>query len=926
MSVSTLNLARTTLAEVWPGLAERLDLAHKRLQQELESCWGDVLVVLDAQADHLQRFAQAATAADVEGLRAAREQAAQQLLHEPLAQWERRRPYQRALLLFESYDHTLAELARALPEFVETNGSQTRATLQAWEPTALSGRLTWLRRAERRLALAQVVTEALPRLAWCRAALEGRFLLAVAQGIQQLRRNWEAARTALDAAALGETPAALSGTEMKRWAVIQKEAQAALAEWQAWPVQLQRELANRLLQQVIWGGVGKTGKDTVRRARYVTHWAEQGLALAAELRFEAALERSEDHLLGAAVDTLESLRDEARRLTEERNGFITWLRARQRDAAGDLTPQPQANVIPAASRLAEFSQGLQTTMSALPQTVLIQPRFTVAPSRWRHPRTLQPRAALAEAFARNGRAPLETLLQGIESSHQQIVREIEHAREVVTFGLGEITSERETQIANEALQNALALLEFQRAEARDWRPGAVAGAARILAEVFNETRLVLSRDRFGAFAHLGQQGLRRGGKLAWRSFVTGARASLRRAIESFKTAGENALMAIGWLAAPSVVAGEVTRRPLLPLEFTVDLSAKELPAIYRRLFRVEAVQDPRFLVGREEEMAALGEARALWEAGRPVSVLLVGERGSGKTSLINCALARPLAGLVVTRGEFNQRFTTAAEVRIFLAAMLDVPVAELETALGAERRVIILEELERAFLRQIGHYEAMRELQRLIAASCKTTLWIVVTNQIAFRLLNAAVALGQSFSHRLNAASIHPAALREAILLRHNLSGLRLQFSAARVENGWWHKAAQRLRGQTNVEQEFFDKLARESAGVFRAAFEIWLGQIEAVRGGALLMKLLVTPDLTPVIDALDQEDLFTLVAVMQHGSLTPEEFGVIFQKSPAASRAQLDELLAREIIEPDPGRPGLRVRPEAMRVVQEALYRRNLL
>jgi hypothetical protein len=926
MTVSTLNLARTTLADAWPGLAERLDLAQKRLQQELESCWGDVRSVLDAQADHLQRVAQAATAADLEGLRAARARAAQQLLHEPLAQWERRRPYQRTLLAFESYEHTLTELARALPEFVETNGSQTRATLQAWEPTAAARRLTWLRRSERRLALAHVVSEALPRLSWRRAPLEGRFLLAVALGGLQLRRNWEAARAALDAAALGEAPTALPGLEMKRWAAIQKEAHAALGAWQAWPAQLRRELANHLLRQVVWPGAGKTDKDAARRARYAAHWGAQGQALAAELRLEAALERSEDGLLDAAVDTLESLRDEAGRLMRERDGFIAWLRARQQDAAENLAPQPQANVTPAASRLAEFGQIFQTALSALPQKALIQPRFTVAPARWPRPRTLQPRVSLAEAFARNGRGPLGALLQDIESGHQQIVREIEHAREVVTFGLGEITSQRETQIAREALQNALALLEFQRDEARDRHPGAAARAAQILAAVFNENRLVLSRNRLGAFAHLGQQGARRGGRLAWRSFVTGARASLRRAIESFKTAGENALITIGWLARPTVAAGEVVRRPLLPLEFTADLNAKELPAIYRRLFRVEAVQDPRFLVGRGKEMAALGEARALWEAGRPVSALLVGERGSGKTSLINCALARPLAGLAVTRGEFNQRFTTAAELRGFLAARLGVPVAELETALGAERRVIILEELERAFLRQIGHYEAIRELQRLIATSCKTTLWIVVTNQIAFRLLNAAVALGQSFSHRLNAASINPAALREAILLRHNLSGLRLQFSAAHVETGWRRRVAQRLRGQTNVEHEFFVALARESAGVFRAAFEIWLGQIEAVRGGALLMNPLATPNLTSVIDDLDQEDLFTLVAVMQHGSLTPEEFGVIFQKNAAASRAQLDELTAREIIEPDPRRPGLRVRPEALRVVQEALYRRNLL
>jgi hypothetical protein len=51
-----------------------------------------------------------------------------------------------------------------------------------------------------------------------------------------------------------------------------------------------------------------------------------------------------------------------------------------------------------------------------------------------------------------------------------------------------------------------------------------------------------------------------------------------------------------------------------------------------------------------------------------------------------------------------------------------------------------------------------------------------------------------------------------------------------------------------------------------------------------------------------------------------------VFQQSISASRAQLEDLLAREIIERDPGREGLRARPEAMPLIREALYRRNLL
>jgi AAA ATPase domain len=325
-------------------------------------------------------------------------------------------------------------------------------------------------------------------------------------------------------------------------------------------------------------------------------------------------------------------------------------------------------------------------------------------------------------------------------------------------------------------------------------------------------------------------------------------------------------------------------------------------------------------------MEAIAEARAMWEAGRPVAVLIIGERGSGKTSLINCAMKGPLDGVEVVRGELRERLSSAAQLGEFLAELLAAGPAQLEPALNRARRVVILEELERSFLRQIGHYSAIRELQRLIAATCHTTLWVVVTNQIAFRFLDAAVSLGESFSHRINAAHASPDALRNAILLRHNLSGLRLQFSLPPAERTAASWIRNRLRGQADPERVFFDRLVKESAGIFRTAFEIWLGQIDSAQAGALKMRPLAALDLGPVIEALDTNDLFTLVAILQHGSLTPEEHAVIFQKSISSSRAQIDELRAREVIEPDPSRGGFRVRPESLRIVEEALYRRNLL
>lgn len=191
------------------------------------------------------------------------------------------------------------------------------------------------------------------------------------------------------------------------------------------------------------------------------------------------------------------------------------------------------------------------------------------------------------------------------------MREIERAREVVAFGLSADKDERkrDPKIAEEALQNALSLLEFHRRETAVGLKDADARFARTMAAVFSENRLILSRNRLGALAYLGQQSSRQAVVTVSRNAIDVTRRAIGLSLSKLQELSHKLLVYIGWLPERATGVSEVFKRPFLPEEFTVDLSAKELPAIYRRLFRFEAVQDPRFLVGREREMDAIAEAR-----------------------------------------------------------------------------------------------------------------------------------------------------------------------------------------------------------------------------------------------------------------------------------------------------------------------------
>ncbi len=932
---SPLTTEEVRFPELWAALVHELGHLNNTLLKELENCWHDLEHILESQMQALETLTlQNQGQSSVADFQNARTELSRNILAAPLEQWERHRPYKQALKVIESYDGRLKDLAESSPKSIRLDGPQAIEVLSEWQPQPWAQTLARLRRKPFALPFAQLVSKELWRRHRHRAKVEGQYLLTMVLAIRHLRENWDQTRELFDRSFRGGE-LSTAQLEIIRNRIKQshqtftRQAEAALQAWRIWADTTGRHLAQRLLTNIIWRSRITNSLERDWRSAFAAHHIEQFRSVETEIRLEQVLERTEDGILSRAAKVLDSLSLERANLFTELDGFIAWLQAGSSAEASAEMPSPSVDIVPAASRIAEFESSLKSHISALPVTVSILNRFSALPQRHAGKKELKPGETLLNSFRRAGRDALATSLKAVESAHHKVVQHIEQARDVVTFSLESVGDERspDREVVAEALQNSRALLEFSRNEIPDWRPEVDQQFAHALANVFLEARLMLTRNRVGEFAYLARQGFGRALLISSRSALSTGGRFLSRIQRAVSNLALQFMVYIGWRSAPTAGRAEVVTRPFLPSEYATDLLAKELPAIYRRLFRFEAVQDARFLVGRDKEMQAIGQARAFWEAGRPVALVIIGERGSGKTSLINCALKESLEDLAVIRGEFKERLVSGPQLRGFLAEMFGVKDAgDLERFLSEQRRVVIIEELERAFLRQVGHFGAVRSLQRLIAATCHSTLWILVINQVAYKFLQASVSLGQSFSHRINATSVTRDDLREAVLLRHNLSGLRLRFSPPPERPAFLERWKDKFQSEADPEKIFFDMLAKESAGVFRSAFNIWLSQIEAVESGILYMKPLVPPDLSPVIDDLQLADLFTLVAIMQHGSLTPEEHATVFQKSNAASRAQIDELMAREIIEQDPGRAGYRLRPEALRVVREALYRRNLL
>ena len=795
--------------------------------------------------------------------------------------------------------------------------------------------LRWFKRGSHNVALRDAAADHLLRLIVARAALDGAFQLVLAQASIHLLLPWQTFRRAFLASFQRSAVDSTDFDGAREWwleAASRHRQQAALclSRYDAWATAFSGAVAAALLRHPRPASASRHAKWSERHQEHIAYWSRQQRAVRGVMDLEFQLARLGRETVQETVASLESLEAEQIELLQELETATAWLERWPDEADSDSFPQPKARLLSSGERLAEWLR--RTTANArleLPTAIeAVKPRRALPGLRkpWRD---LEAIRVFNSALEDAGGPLLVTGLREAEAVHRTIVREIERAREVVEFGLETARAEPATgdELAREAIGNARSLLRYQKETTPEIGATVEAYAASAIAAVLLESDAVLEKHRIGLLAHVTRQ---RGGRIfrQLRSLTAeGLRTGSRYGWDAAREGYRWTLTKIGWLAAPPRRVDPVIRRVDLGDCLQVQLHARNLPMLYRRLFRLAPVEDPRFLVGRDEEMAGFVDALARWQAGRGASAIVVGARGSGKTSLINCAVARVFPKCEVVRGQFCDRLTAPAQMMGFVRSLLGLPEdADLGESLAERHRVVLVEEFERTFLRTVNGFDGLRSLLDLMYLTGRSTLWVFSVNETAYQYLDAVVGLGRHFSHHINAMAVKQEDLSKAILQRHGLSGARLEFAPLPPEDPRVSGARRLLGFEQDAQRLFLDALYEQSEGIFRAAYELWQGSIERMEAGVVHMRQPLAPDYRDLAAAMTLEDCFALKAILQHGSLTPDEVALVLATNRESSVRQLERLHLLEVLEPEPASPGVRVRPEAGRLVRETLSRRNLL
>ena len=928
-----------SLYDVWRRIEEEAEQARQTFVRSLDESWAILRELIEAQSAFLREDAGinellgrtgAPRLASLEDLL---EKIAVPLFRQPVEKLRRYRPQEKAYRALEDYGIRLEALARSLPRSLMVSGSERKQVMGTVAGRTLSGSFRTWQHHPKPLPVRALVRDRTNRLTLRRAPLDGAFLLRMAQAYLHVDDCWSIVRNRVLASLLGQPFDASIPEEdyriwLKEWQQLDGSARSVLAKLDAFVAKTPVELARVLLRAPKPSTAPALNKRTDKLVSCRAYWARQQRAAEASLDTELALVDTIPQMVRVSHEALRELSIEYGDLVAELDEVIGWLEEWRAGNREGMFPPARSPLVSATERTGAWIRAVGDAAG----TRIFEVVETVEPRRempgWRQPwRKLRPLDELQRALGRNGRTRAQEGFSEAEAAHNAILGDIERAREVVSFSLDVLAQDAEAgrEIAGEGIDNALMLVQNQRARAADVTPAVEVRLAYSLTAAFEETALALELHRLGFWTHVAR---RRGRSLAQTVntlVLAKTKRAGREAMSLASRARQEVLVRLGWVSPPTARMTPVFRRAYVGEVLPLGGRTRNLPLIYGRLFRLAPVEDPRFLVGRDDEMAAMAEAKRLWKQQRSASVLVIGARGSGKTSLLNCACLSVFEGEAILRANFAERMVTAAQVRSFLAARVGCDPADLEEHLNHHPRIIVLEEMERCYRRSTNGFEGVRELLNILLATSQKNLWALSLNQYAFRLLDRAEQISQYFSVRVMAMAVEPNEMRNAILMRHNLSGLRLLF-APPPEAG---NRPQSWRGKfgldRDAEEVFFQSLYQLSGGIFRSAFEMWLSYIERAEGGILYMKYPEKIDSGPITSSLTLEDEFTLLAIGQHGSLTEEDHAAIFECDLAESRRLMQRLLAREILEPDPLMPGLRIRPEAARVVSEALHRRNL-
>ncbi len=356
-----------------------------------------------------------------------------------------------------------------------------------------------------------------------------------------------------------------------------------------------------------------------------------------------------------------------------------------------------------------------------------------------------------------------------------------------------------------------------------------------------------------------------------------------------------------------------------------------LPFIYRRLFSVTPLEDDRFFLGRNEEMSMLRKEFENWQQDKYTVTAIIGERGSGHTTLLNMAEKRIFKDHRQHRIDFNKSVIHPKQFFNHFQNVLPDTVPtnfkELEDTLLnlSEPQIYLVENLQYLFFKTVDGFDLLEQFLLVISHTHKKVYWVVTCKQYSWNYLEKAMGLQKYFSRIIPLKGIKQEDLENALLKRHRATGYRLLFEIPKkiVDNRQFKKLESVKEQQAFVQNLFFEQLQNFASGNIAVAILFWLRSIIKIENYDLILNPVIDLE-TLFLHQLSTEEVFTLGCMVQHDHLNPQQHSIIFRQNLHQSTLFFNQLSSKGFIIKTPS--GYQIHPFLYRPIVQALKRKNIL
>jgi len=358
-----------------------------------------------------------------------------------------------------------------------------------------------------------------------------------------------------------------------------------------------------------------------------------------------------------------------------------------------------------------------------------------------------------------------------------------------------------------------------------------------------------------------------------------------------------------------------------------------LPHVYQRLFRIEPLTDDRFFEGRAEETKALKEELDSWSVESYGVIALVGEKGSGRTTLLNFATRQFYGKWPCLRMNLKE-MTLRTEKGLFMA-LKDIfkadPIEsldELESYINErpDRKILILEDLQNIFIRTVDGFDILERLLLFVSRTYKHVYWVVTCSLYSWQYFDKVIQISKYFKRTIYLGQLSKEEIESITLKRHRVSGYKLFFEIPErlMMTRKFRKQSSDRELQEYCKELLFERLLELGAGNITVTLLFWLSAIKKIENDTMVLSPIIDIDFAGLY-GFSTDELFTLSTLLQHEALNAEEHAAIFHQEIRQSLLLLNRMTNKGILSANT-HGSYKINPLLYRPVVQYLKARNIL